>query len=75
MSTLTVPLPEEDLKFLRSYASAQGISAEALVARQARTLREQLQRPLPAAVSEATGIIAPASGRQEHLAHLEKKHA
>jgi hypothetical protein len=75
MSTITVPLPEEDLKFLRSYASAQGISAEALVARQARTLREQLQRPLPRAVMEATAIVAPDAGRQEHLAHLGKKHA
>ena len=73
MSTITVPLPEEDLKFLRSYTSAHGTSAEALLAQQARNLRQQ--RPLPPEVTGASGIIAPKAGEREHRAHLEKKHA
>jgi hypothetical protein len=75
MSTITVPLPEEDLKFLRSYTSAQGTSAEAFLARQARNLREHLQRPLPPKVLAASGIIAPGAGEEEYREHLEKKHA
>ena len=75
MSTITIPLPDEDLKFLRNYANAQGTSVEAFLARQARNLREHLQRPLPPEVSAASGIIAPDAGEQAHRAHLEKKHA
>ncbi len=75
MSTITVPLPDEDLNFLRSYTSAQGTSAEAFLAQQARNLREHLQRPLPPKVLAASGIIASGAGEQEHREHLEKKHA
>ena len=75
MSTITVPLPDEDLRFLRSYTSALGTSAEAFLAQQARNLREHLQRPLPPEVSKASGIIAPDAGEREYRAHLEKKHA
>jgi len=75
MSTITVPLPDEDLDFLRAYTSAQGISVEAFLARQARNLREHLQRPLHPDVIAASGIIAPGLACEEaHRAHLEKKH-
>ncbi len=76
MSTLTVPLPDEDLAFLRAYSEAQGISAEALLARQARSLREQLQRPVHPEVAAAAGIIStnvPAVGA--HRDHLAAKHS
>ncbi len=33
MSTITIPLTEEDLSFLRTYSQAQGTSAEAFLAR------------------------------------------
>lgn len=76
MSTITIPLPDEDLAFLRAYSEAQGISAEAFLAQQARNLREQLQRPLRAEVAAATGIISPEiAGKEMHRDHLEKKHA
>lgn len=76
MSTLTVPLPEEDLAFLRAYSKAQGISAETLLARQARSLREQLQRPVHPEVQAASGIIpASVAGEEAHRAHLAAKHA
>jgi hypothetical protein len=75
MSNITIPLADEDLDFLRSYASAQGTSVEAFLARQARTLREQLQKPIHPKVAAASGVIAPGADDQEHRAHLEKKHA
>lgn len=76
MSTITVPLTEEDLDFLRAYSKTQGISAEALLARQARNLREHLQRPLQPEVIRATGIISPeVSGEETHRGHLGQKHA
>jgi len=75
MSTITIPLPDEDLNFLRGYASAQGTSVEAFFARQARNLREHLQRPVVPAVSAATGIIARSADEQEYREHSEKKHA
>jgi len=75
MSTITIPMPEEDLIFLRAYSEAQGISAEAFLARQAHNLRAHLQRPLHADVSGAVGIIAPEiSGRETHREHLDRKH-
>ena len=76
MSTITIPLPDEDLTFLRAYSKAQGTSAEAFLARQTRNLREHLQRPLRPEVTAATGIISPEIAAQKtHLEHLEKKHA
>ena len=76
MSTITIPLADEDLSFLRAYSEAQGTSAEAFLARQARNLREHLQRPLQPDVAAATGIISPEiAGRETHRGHLEKKHA
>ena len=76
MSTITIPLPDEDLTFLRAYSEAQGTSAEAFLARQTRNLRENLQRPLHGDVTAATGIIAPeVAGKESHRAHLKEKHA
>ena len=76
MSTIIVPLPDEDFAFLRNFSAAQGISAEAFLARQARNLRQHLQRPLLPEVMRATGIISPEiTGKEAHREHLEKKHA
>ena len=76
MSTITIPLPDEDFTFLRAYSAAQGISAEAFLARQARNLRKHLQRPLQPEVVGATGIVSPEiAGEEAHRDHLEKKHS
>jgi hypothetical protein len=76
MSTITIPLPDEDFAFLREFSATQGTSAEAFLARQARNLREHLQRPPHPEVRHATGIIAPGfAGEDVHRDHLEKKHA
>ncbi len=76
MSPITISLPDEDFTFLRAYSAAQGTSAEAFLARQARNLREHLQRPLQPDVAGATGIISPdVAGEEAHREHLEGKHA
>jgi hypothetical protein len=76
MSTITIPLPDEDLTFLRAWSETQGISAEAFLARQAHNLRKYLQQPLQADVAAATGIIVPeVTAEETHREHLEKKHA
>ena len=75
MSTITIPLPDEDLTFLRAYTSAQGTSAEEFLARQARNLREHLQRPLHPRVAATSGIIPEEiAGEEAHREHLQVKH-
>jgi hypothetical protein len=75
MSTITISLADEDLAFLRAYSQKHGTSAEALLARQAQSLREHLQQPLHPDVSAALGVIVPShDGEREHKDHLEKKH-
>lgn len=72
MSTITIPLPDEDLSFLRAYSDAHGTSAEAFLARQARNLRERLQRPLHPEVEAASGIISTElAAKEAHREHLE----
>ena len=68
-------MPDEDLAFLRAYSAAQGTSAEAFLAQQARHLREHLQRPIHHNVATATGIISPeVAGEDAHRRHLDQKH-
>ncbi len=75
MSTITIPLPDEDLTFLRAYSSAQGTSVEAFLARQARNLRQQLQKPIERDVEAASQVIsAQIDAKANHREHLEKKH-
>ena len=76
MSTITVPLAEEDLAFLRAYSEKHGTSAEAFLARQARNLRERLQHPLGTEVTEASGIIAAdVDAEVAYREHTAAKHA
>ena len=75
MSTITIPLADEDFSFLQAYSMAQGTSLEAFLARQARCLRERLQKPLPAEVSAASGILHSMDNLEAlGLEHFEKKH-
>jgi len=75
MSTITVPLPDEDLAFLRAWSEKQGTSAEEFLARQARNLREHLQRSLHPDVVAATGIFpADLDVKQAYREHIENKH-
>ena len=76
MSSITVPLPDEDLAFLRAWSERRGTSAEALLALQARSLREHLESPLPPDVEAASGIISTDIDAEEaYREYIEKKHA
>jgi hypothetical protein len=75
MSTIAVPLADEDLAFLRAFSAAHGTTAEEFLARQARNLRVQLEKPLPPEVISATGIIPEDFDvRGTYLRELESKH-
>ena len=75
MFTITVPLPDEDLTFLRAWSKKQGTSVEAFLAQQARNLRQRLQNPLQSDVAAASGIISQKIvGEEKHREHLENKH-
>ena len=75
MSTITVTLPDDDLAFLRSLSKAQGPYAEEILARHARSLRRQLDRPLPPTTAAASGIIAgDVDASKTCLDHMERKH-
>lgn len=75
MSTITVTLAEDDLAFLRRFSKAQGTSAEEILARQARGLRRQLERPLPPATAAASGIVAgDVDASKDFPDYIERKH-
>ena len=75
MSTITIPMPEEDLSFLRAYSSSLGTSAEAFLAQQAHNLRRHLQQPIQRDVRDASGIVSPGlDAEQAYRDHLDKKH-
>ena len=75
MSTLSIPLPDEDLDFLKTFAHRQGTTAEHWLAGHARALRLNLQAPLHPDVAAATGVLREATDPQsEYLEYLERKH-
>lgn len=75
MSTITVPLPDEDLAFLLEWSEKRGTSAEEFLARQARNLRVHLQRPLSPDVAAAIGIFpADLDARKAYREYIEKKY-
>ncbi len=67
-------MPEEDIAFLRTWSKEHGTSAEALLAQQARSLRERLQKPLHPDVAAAIGIIAADADEESYRHYLEKKY-
>jgi hypothetical protein len=75
MSTISIPLPDEDLEFLRSFARTQGTTAEQFLARHARSLRLNLEAPLHPDVLAATGVLNESADPQsDYLEYLERKH-
>ena len=60
---------------LKKFSEAQGTSVGEFLARQARSLRKQLEKPLPHEIEAASGIIAEdVDSKVEYLNHMERKH-
>ena len=75
MSTLSIPLPDEDLDFLQTFAHGQGTTAERWLAGHAQALRRNLQAPLHPDVAAATGVVREITDPQaDYLEYLERKH-
>lgn len=75
VSTITISLPDEDLAFLKRLSAAEGTSVGEFFARQARSLRKQLEQPLPPEITAASGIIAAdADSQNGYLKYAERKH-
>jgi hypothetical protein len=76
MSTITVPLPDEDFQFMNDWAKQQGTTVAEFFALEVRNLRQHLQSPLHPDLKRATGILATdIEGESAHLDHLDHKHA
>ena len=75
MTTIKVSLADEDLAFLQRFSEAQGTSVGEFLARQARSLRRQLEKPLPPEIVAASGIIAgDVDSKSDHQDHLQREH-
>jgi Family of unknown function (DUF6364) len=74
MSSITIPMPDEDLAFLREWSKEHGTSAEALIAEQAINLRQRLEKPLHPDVAAAIGIISEDADEETYRDYLEKKY-
>jgi hypothetical protein len=76
MSTITVPLPDEDFQFMSDWTQQQGTTVAEFFALEARNLRQHLQAPLHPDLKRAAGILAAdIEGESAHLDHLDHKHA
>ncbi len=76
MSTITIPIPDEDLRFLESWTRDQGTTVEEFFTREASNLRRQLQAPLHPAVIRATEVIrGDIDEKKEYLDYMERQHA
>jgi hypothetical protein len=76
MSTITIPLPDEDFQFLSDWTQQQGTTVAEFFAHEVRNLRQHLQAPLHPDLKRATGILVPdLEGESAHLDHLDRKHA
>jgi len=75
MSSITVSLADEDFAFLQRFSRAQGTSVGEFLARQARSLRRQLEKPLPPEIVATSGIIeGEVDSKNEYPDYLDRKH-
>ncbi|MBS64155.1 DUF6364 family protein [Salinisphaera sp.] len=56
-SKLTIRLPVEDVKFVKRYAKANGLSVTEVIDRYLRRMRLLDEEALPAALDEITGLL------------------
>lgn len=76
MSTITIPIEDEDLQYLTQWTATFGVTVEEFFANEARTLRRNLAVPLHSALIQASGIIAPdIDSKEAYLNYMDSKHA
>ena len=76
MTTVTVPISDENLEFLQTWTKANGMTPESYFSAQVESLRRQESRPIHPALIRATGVIRDdVDGRQAYLEHMAKKHS
>ena len=76
MSTLTIPISDENLSFLKELTKENGMTPESFFAAHVESLRRPKCRPLHPDVIRATGVINfEGDPREAYLDHMEKKHA
>ena len=75
MSTITIPIADDDLAFLHSWTQEQGTTVEEFFSREANNLRRHLQAPLHPLLQLASGVIrGDNEGIGEHRQHLDEKY-
>ncbi len=76
MSTLTIPISDENLSFLKEWTKENGMTPESFVTAQVESLRRPKRRPIHPDVLRATGVIKfDGDPREAYLDYMEKKHA
>ncbi len=76
MSTLTIPISDENLSFLHEWTKENGMTPESFFAAHVDSLRRPKRRPIHPDVIRATGVIQfEGDPREAYLEHMEKKHA
>jgi uncharacterized protein involved in type VI secretion and phage assembly len=75
MSSISIPLSEEDLTFLRRFTGQRGITVEDFMAQHAKNLRLNLEAILHRDIIAATGTFQTATDPQnDYYDHQEHKH-
>lgn len=75
MSTITIPIADDDLAFLHSWTQEQGTTVEEFFSREANNLRRHLQAPIHPLLQRASGMIrSDIEGIEDHQQHLDKKY-
>jgi len=73
-TTLTLELPEEDISFIRRYASEQGVSVSDSIDRIISFLRRTEQHPLHPDVLSIAGILRGVDPDAARMEYLTRKH-
>ena len=74
ITTLTLELPEEDVRFIQQYATKQGVSVSDSVDRIISFLRRTEQHPLHPDVLSIAGVLRGVDPDAARMEYLIRKH-
>ena len=76
MSTLTIPISDENLAFLQEWTKVNGMTPEGYVLAQVESLRRKPTRSIHPALIRATGVLKPdVDAREAYIDFMSKKHS